>query len=130
MKILAPLHIGKSIPEYFCVFKTNHLVNKETYSNIDINDTAVMQKLLKEGEIIKIFDLRNSTPIGYYLNAYKDSIQEYVSSSCYLQFNEQDNIKGTSEHRQGRNSWKGISVDKGILTEKVETSYFISKILE
>lgn len=130
MKILAPLHIGKSIPEYFCIFKTNHLVNKETYSNIDINDTAVMQKLLKEGEIIKIFDLRNSTPIGHYLNAYKDTIQEYVASSCYLQFNEQDNIKGTSEHRQGRNSWKGISVDKGILTEKVETSYFISKILE
>lgn len=130
MKILAPLHIGKSIPEYFCIFKTNHLVNKDTYSNIDINDTAVMQKLLKEGEIIKIFDLRNSTPIGHYLNAYKDSIQEYVSSSCYLQFNEQDNIKGSSEHRQGRNSWKGISVDKGILTEKVETSYFISKILE
>lgn len=130
MKILAPLHIGKSIPEYFCIFKTNHLVNKETYSNIDINDTAVMQKLLKEGEIIKIFDLRNSTPIGHYLNVYKDTIQEYVASSCYLQFNEQDNIKGTSEHRQGRNSWKGISVDKGILTEKVETSYFISKILE
>lgn len=130
MKILAPLHIGKSIPEYFCIFKTNHLVNKETYNNIDINDTAVMQRLLKEGEIIKIYDLRNSTPVGHYLNAYKDSIQEYISNSCYLQFNEQDNIKGSSEHRQGRNSWKGISIDKGILTEKVETSYFISKILE
>ena len=130
MKILAPLYIGKDVPEYFCIFRTDRLINQETYNNTDINDAEILRGILKDADIIKIYDLRKSTPIGHYLNRYKDDVQEYLSGSCYLQFIEQDNAVDSPDYRQGRNSWKGISVDRGILTEKTETSYFISKILQ
>ena len=131
MKILAPLYISKKLPDYFCIFKTDNIINTETYNNVKIDDLSKLQEALKNPQIVKIFDLRNSTSIGQYLKTYTDIVNAEIQGACHLQFLEQNFKKVTDEnYRQGRNTWYGIDINKGIITKKVETSYFGSKILE
>lgn len=125
MKILAPLYIGKHLPTYFAIFKTNRLITQD-YTTADAD---VFKEMLKEAKVVKIYDLRNSTTIGKYLNNYKNNISKFLSGTCYLQFIEQLYDKTDDNYRQGKNTWKGIAVDKGILTEKNETSYFATQTL-
>jgi len=125
MKILAPLHIGKNLPTYFAIFRTDNLINKTGFDDMEVFDD-----MLTNAECIKIYDLRLSTPLGKYLNNYKSQITKYLSGTCALQFIEQDNSTGTTNYRQGRNTWKGLVYDKGIFADMTETSYFANQILQ
>ena len=125
MKILAPLYIGKHLPTFFAIWRSDRLITKDN----TITNTEVLKTLLNDAKCIKIFDLRRSTSIGKYLNNYHDSITKYFAGSCSLQFIEQDNEKNSPDHRQGQNTWKGVAYDKGILTDKNETTYFATKTI-
>ena len=127
MKILAPLHIGNDVPEFFAIFRYDDIFNEETYNGKDINDIEKLKTLIKKSKVIKTFDLRTTTSIGQYLNNYKNMLSNY--GQCYLQFIEQDYNQNSPYYRQGNNIWKGISVDRGILVNQSETTYFGSKIL-
>lgn len=127
MKILAPLHIGNDIPEFFAIFRYDDVFNEETYSGKDINDIEKFKTLIKDSKVIKTYDLRTTTSIGQYLNNYKNMLSNY--GQCYLQFIEQDYNQNSPYYRQGNNIWKGISVERGILVNQSETTYFGSKIL-
>ena len=129
MKILAPLHIGKTLPDFFCIFRYSGTHNEETYKNEPIDDTNKLTELLKSSKVVKTYDLRTYTSIGQYLNNYRNSINDFLYGSCYLQFIEQDNEKYGPNYRQGNNSWKGIDVARGIITNKIETSYYANTIL-
>lgn len=126
MKLLAPLYIGKHLPTYFAIFRTPRLFTE----NYNISSKEIFSDMLKDSKVIKIFDLRQSTTIGKYLNNYKDDVDAYLSGVCNLQFIEQENKGDKDNYRQGRNSWKGIEYTKGILSESTETSYFGSKIID
>ena len=130
MKILAPLHIGKRIPDFFAIFRYEGTYNPETYQGQRIQNTEKFKELLKSSKIVKTYDLRTWTSIGQYLNNYKDMLKDYLYGQTYLQFIEQDNVEYSNYYRQGKNNWKGILVDKGILGYKSEISYFISKELD
>jgi len=80
MKILAPLYIGKHLPTFFAIFKTDRLITKDYMAY----NSDIFKDMLKSSEVIKIFDLRNSTTIGKYLNNYSEQIIKYLSGSCYL----------------------------------------------
>lgn len=125
MKILAPLYIGKHLPTYFAIFRTDRVITSDYLQA----DADTFKDLLKTSETVKIYDLRKSTSIGKYLNNFKDSVSKYLSGSCYLQFIEQMYDKNDVNYRQGKNTWKGIALDKGILTEKTETTYFATQTL-
>lgn len=125
--ILAPLWINQILPDFFAIFRIDEAYNAESYTE-KINDTEVFNKFLKEGKLIKLFDLRKSSPIGVYLNNHYNEISQYPGSA-YLQFVEQEQ-QDESISWQGKNSWIGISVDKGIVVKKTETSYFANKILQ
>lgn len=127
MKILAPLHIGDNIPQFFAIFRYDDIFNEETYNGLKINDFDKFDILIRNSKIIKTFDLRQYTSIGQYLNNYKDMLSNY--GQCYLQFIEQDYDIQSQSYRQGNNIWKGISVQRGILTDQSETSYFAAKLL-
>lgn len=129
MRILAPLHIGKHIPEFFTIFRYDGVYNEETYNGSGYQDIDKFINIIKESSVISTIDLRQYTSIGQYLNNYKDMVQNYGYGQCGLQFIEQDNIEGSESYRQGKNIWKGILVKNGILTEQTETSYFANKIL-
>lgn len=126
MKILAPLYIGKHLPDYFAIWRSERL---ETDDNT-ITNSDVFKQLLNDAKCIKIFDLRRSTTIGKYLNTYQEMIIKYLAGTCALQFIEQDNDKNSVDHRQGQNTWKGLAYDKGILTDRNETTYFATQTLE
>ena len=125
MKILAPLYIGKHLPTYFAIFKSDRLfTTDETATNSDI-----FRSLLVESQCIKIYDLRQHSAIGKYLKGYQNMITKYFAGTCQLQFIEQDYDSNDENYRQGRNTWSGIAVNKGILTDKTETTYFGTQIL-
>lgn len=129
MKILAPLYIKKSLPDFFAIFRVDEYYNEESYSS-SLNDYDKFEQLLKDGKIIKLFDLRKFTSIGQYLNNWAEQISD-ISSPIFLQFQEQDrdesNVK--TKYKNGTNIWTGISLDKGIVVNKSETTYFSNKIL-
>ena len=129
MKILAPIHIGKSVPDFFCIFRYDGVYNPDTYHAADIDDTALFENLLKMAKVIKIFDLRNYTVAGKYIHNYCNMLNQYLHGSCYLQFIEQDNDRDSANYRQGNNSWRGIDVVHGLITNKIESSYFANNIL-
>lgn len=125
MKILAPLYIGKHLPTYFAIFRTSRMTTADsTQPSVEI-----FKDMIKESTMVKAYDLRKSTTVGNYLNSYAAMVQEYIAGSCSLQFIEQDTDVESKSYRQGRNTWKGISVSKGILTTMTETSYFATQIL-
>lgn len=126
MKILAPLYIGKHLPDYFAIWRTDRIM---TINSANTN-TEIFKQLLNEGKCIKIFDLRQYTTIGKYLHSYQNMITKYHAGSCALQFIEQDNDKNSIDHRQGQNTWKGVAYDKGILTDRNETTYFATQTLD
>lgn len=126
MKILAPLYIGKHLPTYFAIFKTDRLATTdETVTNSD-----VFRSMIVQSQCIKIYDLRQHTALGKYLNGYQNMITKYFAGTCSLQFIEQEYDSTDDNYRQGRNTWSGIAIDKGILTDKIETTYFATQILE
>lgn len=134
MKILAPLWINQELPDFFVIFRINDAYNTETYSNSEIINLNKFNSLLSKGEIIQYYDLRTSSAIGQYLNNYKDLIKN-ISGTTYLQFVEQEYQNNLSKEsnegfiHQGTNSWYGISVNRGVITRKEETSYFANNIL-
>ena len=138
MKILAPLHLGKNNPDFFCIFRYDGIYNEETYQSTDVNDMNAVQKLLTDSTVVKIFDLRSYTSIGQYIRNYNNSISEFLHGSCYMQFIEQNTDKVTeatakegneNSYRQGNNSWRGVDVARGIITNKIESSYFSNRVL-
>jgi hypothetical protein len=84
MKILAPIHIGRDIPQFFTIFRYEGVFNEETYNGIQIKDTEKFKTLLQDSKVVKTYDLRTYTSIGQYLNNYKDMLTNY--GQCYLQF--------------------------------------------
>jgi hypothetical protein len=101
MRILAPLHIGKNVPDFFCIFRFDEIYNSETYHSTDIDDMDKFTKMLKESAVVKIFDLRSYTAAGQYIRNYAKSINNIIHGSCYLQFIEQDNERTSGNYRQG-----------------------------
>ena len=127
MKILAPLHIGKDVPDFFTIFRYDEPIDLGTFNDSNYTDINKFKDLLDKAETVMTYDLRLYTSIGQYLNNYKDMLTNY--GQCYLQFIEEDNYRQSATYRQGTNIWKGISINRGILTNQSETSYFAEKIL-
>lgn len=129
-KILAPLWIGQTLPDYFVIFRVGSHYNAETYKNSSsIDSTKKLKEFLKDGEVIKTFDLRESTPIGKYLHNYSNKYLKGFNNGClFLQFNKYA-INGENAPL-GKNSWYGVSIDSGVMTHKDETCYFMNKSID
>ncbi len=95
MKILAPLYIGKHLPTFFAIWRSDRLITTDNTAT----NTQILRTLLNDAKCIKIFDLRRSTSIGKYLNNYHDMITKYLAGTCMLQFIEQDTDKTSVNHR-------------------------------
>ena len=129
MRILAPLHLGKDVPDFFCIFRYEGVLNKESYNSAYPDDAEKLKELIATSETVKIFDLRNYTAAGKYIRNYQKMISDFLYGSCYMQFIEQENADDILNIRQGTDSWKGIDVSKGIITNMMESSYFKTQVL-
>lgn len=110
--ILAPLWVNEILPDYFLIFR----VNDAYEDNSNLSATQIFKKYLSNGKLIKSFNLQENSPIGLFLRNHLSESNAYPGS-VFIPFNNIDNI-----------SWYGIAVDKGVVTERVETPYYMSKI--
>lgn len=123
-RILAPLWLNRNLPDFFVVFRIDNPYNVESYSNV-VNDTELFDYFLKNGKVVKVFDMRESSPVGMYLHSYYNKINQYPGS-VLLQFKEQET---GNDYNNGINSWFGISVDTGLVVKKDEVSYFANETI-
>ena len=110
--LLAPLYINDVLPDFFVIFRVDGPISEIS----DMNSTDRMNYFLKNGKLIKSFDLRKNTPIGNYLINAQSEFQNYPSS-VYISCDDYN-----------YNNWIGISVDDGVISQINETTYRLSKI--
>lgn len=118
--IFAPLWLNKVIPDFFAVFRVDGPVNQNSYETSLLSQTELMRSFLRDGEAVKVFDLREGTPLGDYIRNYYKEIGMYTGS-MYLQFIEREE---PDDYRNGINSWIGVSLDSGEIVKMDEVSYF------
>jgi len=82
LKIFAPLYLGKTLPKYFCIFRNVPV----PHTSLSFDNDEELRNLIKNSEIIKIFDLRQHTNIGNYLNTYLNELNQYNPEYCNLSF--------------------------------------------
>ena len=86
MRLLAPLHLGKNVPDFFCIFRYKGVMNQETYNSVIPDDTETLKNIISDCDVVRIVDLRNYTAAGQYLRNYQKMISSFLYGSCYLQF--------------------------------------------
>jgi hypothetical protein len=91
MRLLAPLHLGKNVPDFFCIFRYEGVMNRETYNSVINDDTERLKEIISDSEVVRIVDLRGYTAVGQYLRNYQSMLKDFLYGSCYLQFIEQEN---------------------------------------
>lgn len=110
--ILAPLWINEILPDYFLIFKLD-----DSYEdNSNLSSIQIFKKYMSKAKLIKSFNLQANSPFGSFLRKHLSETNIYPGS-IFIPFNNLDNL-----------SWYGIAVDKGVVTERVETPYFINKV--
>lgn len=127
-KILAPLHLGKNLPEYFIIFKTPHNISKrELFTDTAVN-AQYFEKLLNTAEICKVFDLRNYSYIGQYLHTWNNEVLSYgQNNGCYTDFDNITNInKNRAINKTYADTWNGIAYKSGGVLASKELSRFLN----
>jgi hypothetical protein len=65
---LAPLYLKTEIPQYFVIFRTDGPINKFTYEQpFEEWSNHITAEILKNSQIIKVYDLGETSQIGRYL---------------------------------------------------------------
>lgn len=108
--ILAPLKIGKTIPDFFLVFKYPGVADlTESMQDIDI-----MKKLISSSTLIKSFDMRLNSKLGTYVRTIRDKSKDTVAP-LYVSYN------------PGQfNTYTGITLNKGTVTTIYESPLIIN----
>lgn len=111
--MLAPLYLNNELPDFFVIFKLDGATNTNISS---YTPTERLKYFIKNGVVVKSFDLRKNTSIGSYLRNIVNENEKY-NTSIYISLN--DKIP---------NQWNGISIDRGILTNINESGYLLSQV--
>ena len=107
--MLAPLWINETLPDYFIIFKIENFKDNKSLSATDR-----LKYCIENGTLIKFFDMRRNSKLGKYLRNHQSEISNYMTSGHIS-----NNLY---------NSWYGISIDAGIITNAHEPLYEIDKI--
>ncbi len=117
--LLAPLWLNSKLPDYFAVFRIDGVYNQETYdTGNDLSGLA--KKYIEEGELIKSWSMKESTPLGTYLRNHMEELLS-VRSPLFL------SLSDPTQKDPDPNTWYGIAVDKGLITGRSETPYFFDQ---
>lgn len=111
LSILAPLKIGKVMPDFFVIFRVNGSVD-ESKSSLD-----TLKYLIENGEQIKFFDFRENSHLGTYIRNVYEQSKNFVG---YVYDSRED---------QNTNIFNGISLDRGVATSAHESTSFSPDII-
>ena len=111
LSILAPLKIGKVMPDFFVIFRVNGSVD-ESKSSLD-----TLKYLIENGEQIKFFDFRENSHLGTYIRNVYEQSKNFVG---YVYDSRED---------QNTNIFNGISLDRGVAASAHESTSFSPDII-
>lgn len=103
--MLAPLKIGEILPDYFIVMKVPGVIDLTE----SLSDTDIFLSMMKEGKIVKSYDLREGSDIGTYI---RNIQSESKGNMLYVSYN-------TDQF----NTYTGITLDKGSVSTIYESPY-------
>jgi hypothetical protein len=106
--LLAPLCIKEVVPDFFLIFKVD-----TTAKNYDESwsDKRKIKYFLKNGKIIKSYDMRKGSVLGEYIRTIYEKSKEYPGDA-YLSYS-------ATNH----NRYIGISVDRGVVASAYESPF-------
>lgn len=107
--ILAPLWINKKLPDFFVIFRLDDI-----FDDHDITSKESFNNIIKNGKIIKYYDLRKNSEIGNYLRNMQNEITDYMHSV------------DITYNNLNFNTWTGISLRNGVITSVNESAYEIN----
>lgn len=111
--LLAPLYINHILPDFFVIFRVDGPINDY---KPNISPKEIFDIFLREGKIVKTFDLRENTNVGNYIRNIQEDIINYPTS-VYM-----------SMDQYNHNQWTGISIDRGIITTATESGYLLTEV--
>lgn len=105
----APLRINEILPEYFIIFRANGPLNEFTYSQDPVDwKKNINAEILKKADIVRVFDLSETSRIGTYIRNLKDHPAR------------KDSEMTVSFQRDGYTTFNGISYTEGSFAQKGE----------
>lgn len=107
--ILAPLCIKRVMPDFFLIFKVDK--SKDAYNETGLSDQEKIQYFLKNGKIVKSYDMRKDSPLGTYIRNIYEMSKEYPGDLF------------TSYDTENYNKFIGISLDRGVVTPMYESEF-------
>lgn len=110
LSFFAPLWMRKELPEFFVVFRLDHPLNPLTY-DLDATKIENFSEFFRDAQIIKTFDMRESSPLGTYLRKTVND-PRFVERPFQASF-----IEDTPS------TWFGIDYASGSITGKDEFLY-------
>lgn len=111
--MFAPICLKEYTPDFFVIFKIDKsLIDSNiTYDEDTSSDLDKLKFFIKNGTIVKTYDMRPESKLGEYVKNIVDN-----SSSLIGDFYE-------SYDTQNVNRYNGISIDRGVATSIYESSY-------
>ena len=106
----APLWIRKNLPDYFVILRLPHPVEEESYDSTIAQDEQ-LKNFFAKGDIVKTFDLRETSKLGTYL-------RKIVNDNRFI-----DRPIEVSYEKDNPTVWNGIDYAQGAITGKSEFLY-------
>ena len=102
---LAPLCIRQEVPDFFLIFK----IHKESIDEREMSDTELIEYFLRNGTLVKSYDMRLGSELGTYIRTIRDRASEKIGD-VYVSYDTKNYTR-----------FNGISVDRGIVTSLYES---------
>ena len=110
-RIFAPIQVDLNMPKKFVIYRINDPKYIDDYKNTALDNFTRTQNMLRNSEIVKVFDLTKESSIGKYLS---NHIQDQAFPKVPITFSFEENE---------RSSFNGIDLIKGGFTSKGEYLY-------
>jgi hypothetical protein len=107
--LLAPLCVKRIMPDFFLVFKVDK--NSDDYDEINMSNKEKIEYFIKNGKLVKSYDLRINSNLGKYIRNIYDNSKSYVGDLF------------ASYDTNNYNKFIGISIDKGVVAPTYESAY-------
>lgn len=116
--ILAPLWVNNTLPDYFAIFRLDGVYNTETYDKLSLDNLA--NKYFENSSLIKSWGMKDRTNLGSYLRNHLSELNKVISP-LFL------SLSDPAQKDPDPNIWYGITIDKGIIAGRSETTYFFDQ---
>lgn len=119
---LAPLWIGKQIPDFFIIFKSKENLNAETAINPNKESINWLKNNIQNDKIVKVVDLRSGTKIGDYIRNYVNN-PAFKTDSMYFSFSNENSYIWGIDLLHGGFVEKKINIDSFFLDDYTQMEW-------